>query len=286
MLGSVPRGPSGGTSLLSGLPAAAQELLARLRTGGVSERFLERAATLARSTLGPETSAAAGRAAVLRALLSQLPGGTVVPPPTDPQAGVFVVGPSGAGKTLAAVKLARALQQSGRDVVLVNADQQRPGAGAQLSAYGEALRIPTAQIYAPSDLGALAATRPEAVLVVDTAGGLPTGAQALSLRALVHELSARQVLLTLSATSGAEEMARAHAAFAALAPDCLIMSQADAALGFGATVSFLSESQTPLFYLSQHADVLRPLEVASPATLLERVLQQGREEVRDEALAS
>ena len=282
----TPEAMPGPTPLGSGLPGAARDLLQRLRQGGVSAAFVERAADTVAATLDRDANAEAARAAVLRAVLSQLPSGSPPEIPAVGTTGVFVVGPSGAGKTLSAVKLALALQGNGRRVVLANADQQRPGANAQLSAYGEALGIPTAPVYAPADLQSLVAQGADSVLVVDTAGGLPRGTEALALRALVQALPERQVLLTLSAGSGAGEMARALETFAALAPDGLIVSQADEAVGFGATVSFLGESGIPLFFLSQHADVLRPLEVASPATLLERVLQQGRGEARDEPLAS
>ena len=252
------------------LPRPARALLHRLRTGGASESFLARTAIAVRDALTATPGGASGatsdaaRAAVLRAVLSLLPNGTATPLPHGANASTFLIGPSGAGKTLSAAKLAWSIRQRGEQVVLANADQKRPGAGAQLAAYGEALDIPTAQIYEAADLRSLVDANPNAALVIDTAGGLPDEHELLALRGLTQATaSTAQVLLTVAAGSGAAESRRAAEIFAALSPAGLIISKADEAQSF-----------------------LEPLQSAGPATLLERVLQHGREGAHDDALAS
>ena len=278
-------GTGNGRGEWSDLPRAARALLQRLRAGGASETFVDRTAGAVRATVPPGASPDAARAATLRAVLSLLPNGTNHTLPSGSGA-VLLVGPSGAGKTLSAAKLAWAIRQSGGEAVLANADQERPGAGAQVEAYGQALGIPSAQVYDPDDLRALAAAHPRATIVIDTAGRLPDEETLLRHRGLAQATRGTQVLVTIAASSGAAESQRALEAFEALSPAGVIVSKVDEAAGVGAALSVLSDTQLPLLYLSQSADVLQRLEPAGPGTLLERVLQQGREGSRDDAIAS
>lgn len=276
----------GGSELV--LPEAARELIERLRIGGVSEALLSRMCEAAAELLDTQAGTTAARKTVRESLLSMLRAASTPAYEHGKTTVLHLVGPSGTGKTVAAVKLAQRLSQSeGHPVVLANADQKRPGAGLQLEAYGEALGIPTAQVYEPKDLKELATEHAGSIIVLDTAGQLPRSAAALTpYKALTNAIRRRRVFLTLDATRKESDLSLAYEAFSALKPTGLILSKTDETDRYGAALSFLSTAPSPLLFLSTSDDVLDPLEAAGPATLLGRILSSSAEEARREYAAS
>src|SRR6185295_4142827 len=97
--------------------------------------------------------------------------------PSKPPTVILFAGLQGSGKTTAAAKLARLLEQQGKRVVLVGADLQRPAAVEQLRVLGERIGVPV--FSEPTDPVSVArAGIAEAdrlgrnVVIVDTAGRL------------------------------------------------------------------------------------------------------------------
>ena len=270
------------------LPAGAQAVIERWRAVGVPEDLLGRSCETAAGSLEAGASTEAAIEAVERALREQLPSGRG---PTLPLAGttaVLVTGAPGSGKTVAAVKLALRLQrEASRPVVLANADLQRPGAGQQLAAYGEALSLPTALIYTPSDLQAVAQEHPNAVIVVDTAGTDRSRPGELErCQALRAVLPRSQAYLVVDATMRSGDLERVYASLRGLRLSGLIATKGDATERGGELLGFLGRIPVPLVYASRGANVLEPLADDGPWALLERALAQAEEGRADEPLAS
>ncbi len=272
----------------SALPPAAQEFVARLRWGGVSDALVAKTCEAASDLLDAHAGRQAAEKVMQESLLSLIPACSTPTYDYGKTTVLHLVGPAGAGKTLAAVRLARRLSVAERyPVVLANADQQRPGASAQLQAYGEALGIPTAQIYDAADLKETAAAHPGAVIVLDTTGGLPRRAAELArYKSLTNAIRRRRVFLTLDCTRQEPALLLAYEAFRNLKLSGVILTKADETDQQGTALSFLSNVETPLLFLSSSNDALDDLKAAGPAALLSRVLQHHSEDARRESIAS
>ena len=122
-----------------------------------------------------------------------------------PRIGPYViglVGPTGAGKTSAAVKIAlhpRALGR--RKVGFITLDTFRPGAVEELQTYAEIAGLPLEVLYNSQELaGALQRLRACEVIVVDTPGRSPRAdAEGAGWQTILDAISADEVHLVLPA---------------------------------------------------------------------------------------
>jgi flagellar biosynthesis protein FlhF len=120
---------------------------------------------------------------------------------------IALVGPTGAGKTTSAVKLALNEHAFGSHRVgLVTLDTYRAGAVAQLETYAEVARLPMEVVYDAADVpGALARLARCDVVIVDTPGRGPrTSDDDAPWRALLASLAPDEVHLVIPATMRTE----------------------------------------------------------------------------------
>lgn len=120
---------------------------------------------------------------------------------------VALVGPTGAGKTTSAIKLALNAHAFGAERVgLVTLDTYRAGAVAQLETYAEVARLPMEVVYDAADVqGALARLSRCDVVIVDTPGRGPrTSDDDAPWRALLAALAPDEVHLVIPATMRTE----------------------------------------------------------------------------------
>ncbi len=140
-------------------------------------------------------------------------------PPTT----VLVAGVNGVGKTTSVAKIAKALKDDNRSVLLAAADTFRAGAVSQLTTWAERLGIdiikgaqgsdPAAVTY---DAVAAAKAREVDVLLIDTAGRLHTQEPLMRQLEKIKQVTSKQiedapheVLLVLDATQGQNTLAQA-----------------------------------------------------------------------------
>ena len=82
---------------------------------------------------------------------------------------VLLTGPSGAGKTTLAAKLAAHFTLKGADVALLSTDTERVGGASALKAYASSLGVPFFPIVRPADIeSALHKTKSARLVLVDT----------------------------------------------------------------------------------------------------------------------
>lgn len=120
---------------------------------------------------------------------------------------IALVGPTGAGKTTSAIKLALNPHAFGaRRVGLVTLDTYRAGAVAQLETYAEVARLPMEVVYDAADVpGALARLAHCDVVIVDTPGRGPrTSDDDAPWRALLASLAPDEIHLVIPATMRTE----------------------------------------------------------------------------------
>jgi fused signal recognition particle receptor len=143
--------------------------------------------------------------------------------PTKPTV-ILVAGINGAGKTTSVAKIAKALKDEGRTVLLAAADTFRAGAVAQLEIWAQRLGVDLVKGAQGADPAAVAFDAAEAalargvdVLLVDTAGRLHTQDHLMRQLTKIRNVVAKkipgaphEVLLVLDATSGQNAVRQAE----------------------------------------------------------------------------
>ncbi|MBT5365130.1 MAG: signal recognition particle-docking protein FtsY [Phycisphaerae bacterium] len=142
--------------------------------------------------------------------------------PTAPTA-ILVAGVNGVGKTTSVAKIARALKDEGRTVLLAAADTFRAGAVSQLATWAERIGIeivkgdqgadPAAVTF---DAATAAVSRNVDVLLIDTAGRLHTQDPLMRQLEKIQQVTTKkiegaphEVLLVLDATQGQNTLSQA-----------------------------------------------------------------------------
>lgn len=146
---------------------------------------------------------------------------------------VVLMGPVGSGKTVAAAKIAAACLLAGKPVRLVNADTDRAGGGARLSALAECLKTPISEACDSDSLKHSIVVPRLDMVVVDTPGLNPFDRDdLLDWHTLMDDVQATRILV-LAAGGDAEEMIDQAHAFAGLGAGMLFATRLDATMRYG-----------------------------------------------------
>jgi flagellar biosynthesis protein FlhF len=152
---------------------------------------------------------------------------------------VALVGPPGAGKTAALVRLAAQALVAGSTARVIAAGAPRAGGLAQLQALLEPLRLAPVAARGPAELGqeiGKAGTDAAAVLLVDTPGVNPfDGGEVATLADLLRAAGAEPVLVLPAGIEGWDGVELAGN-FAAIGARRLIVSKLDAARRLGSVL--------------------------------------------------
>jgi fused signal recognition particle receptor len=188
---------------------------------------------------------------------------------------VLVVGVNGTGKTTTVGKLALALSEEGKQVVLAAADTFRAAATEQLVIWGQRVDAPVIRHQAGADPAAVAfdglasaRARGADVLLVDTAGRLHTKTNLMEeLRKLRRVLeredgNVREVLLVLDATTGQNGLAQARQFTDAVGVTGLVLTKLDGTAKGGIVIAVQRELGIPvkLVGLGEGAHDLAPFD--------------------------
>jgi len=195
---------------------------------------------------------------VLKGRLNQEHPGLAVAP-TSPTV-ILVVGVNGVGKTTSVAKIARALREDGRSVLLAAADTFRAGAVEQLSIWSERLGVDVVRGDQGADPAAVAYDAAEAalargsdVLLVDTAGRLHTQGDLMRQLVKIRDVIARkipgaphEVLLVLDATSGQNALNQARVFREAVEVTGVFLAKLDGTARGGIVVAIRDELDVPV----------------------------------------
>jgi flagellar biosynthesis protein FlhF len=155
-------------------------------------------------------------------------------PPAKP---LMLIGPPGAGKTIAAAKLMMRARRAGRPFAAITTDTRRAGGVEQLQAFTAILGAELVAADGREALAAAAQTASAGELYIDTAGANPFDDDELeTLRTLVREARA-EPLLVLPAGGDAMEIADAARAFASVGARRLIATRLDITRRFGSLLA-------------------------------------------------
>lgn len=195
---------------------------------------------------------------------------------------ILIVGLQGSGKTTTAGKLARRLIKEGREPMLAACDLQRPAAIEQLTVLAERVGVP---IHAGTPGGdpvqvakeALAQARAarKSVLIIDTAGRLQIDELLMQeLERVKAAVSPSEILFVADAMTGQEAVTIAEGFDRALSITGVVLTKMDGDARGGAALSIRSVVGKPIKFVGT-GEGLDALELADPARLAGRILQQG-----------
>ncbi|GAA5078706.1 flagellar biosynthesis protein FlhF [Lysobacter panacisoli] len=198
--------------------------------------------------------------------------------PIDDGGVIALVGPTGAGKTTTAAKLAARFAQRhrARDVALVTTDTERPGATEQLHILGRRLGVTVCEANGPEALNdALDQLADYPLVLVDTAGhGLRDRAllgQILWLRAAKRVRS----LLVLPANTQAHDLGEVIRRYRPASPEGVVLTKLDETGRLGSALSVMVQHGLSLAYTTDGQQVPHDL-AAADATALVKTLEKVR----------
>ena len=200
---------------------------------------------------------------------------------------LMLCGLQGSGKTTSSAKLAKKILSTGRGVLLVAADLQRPAAIEQLVVLGKQLGVP---VHTPADLPAGAAADPVAVcqagvararkeniaaVILDTAGRLAIDEALMQeLARIDRTVGPDQAYLVVDAMTGQDAVRSAKAFNDALELDGIIMTKLDGDARGGAALSVKSVAGVPIKFIGT-GEQIEALEDFHPERMAGRILGMG-----------
>ncbi|HEV8635345.1 MAG TPA: flagellar biosynthesis protein FlhF [Chloroflexota bacterium] len=188
---------------------------------------------------------------------------------------VFLIGPTGVGKTTTIAKLAASLRVERHRVALITCDTYRIAAIAQLRTYADILRVPAEVVYTPDELTARVIDYLESdFIIVDTPGRSQRNADQLAdLRRFVQAVPARRTLLTVTAGARYRDTLDVVARFGAIPFDGLLVTKLDETTTYGPILNLLHRTSKPLTYLTDGQNVPRDIAVATSEALAEMLVR-------------
>lgn len=198
-----------------------------------------------------------------------------------PPAVLVLAGLQGSGKTTTAAKLARHLKASGKKVVVVSTDLQRPAAVEQLQILSRQVGVgfisPKQRSAVDVAKAALEVARSDVadVLIVDTAGRLHVDRELMDELSLMEEaLRPAEVLFVADAMTGQDAVRSASAFSKSVSLTGLILTKADGDARGGAALSIAHITGRPIKFLGT-GEKTDQLEAFDPKRMAGRILGMG-----------
>ena len=190
---------------------------------------------------------------------------------------IFLVGPTGVGKTTTLAKLAAnySLVEHKR-VALVTVDTFRIAAIPQLRTYADIIGVPLEVVYTPADLAdVLGRFGDRELVLIDTPGGSPRNTKQLeALKEYLDSVQAKDVYLAVSSPTRYRDMLDIYNRFSICQVDGLLFTKIDETDRFGPLVNLLNETRARLTYLTTGQNVPQDIELADSVKMAELLLSE------------
>jgi flagellar biosynthesis protein FlhF len=187
---------------------------------------------------------------------------------------IMLLGPPGAGKTIACAKLLFRGKRAGRQVVALGADARRAGAFEQLEAFTRILGVPLVAVDGRKALQAALAKTGDALVIIDTAGLNPFREREVAeLSALIAAARAEPILI---APVGADVIETAEQAqiIAALGVRRFLATKLDLSRRFGAMLSAAAAGPLAIAGVGVSGEVADAFSPLTPHALARLLLPQ------------
>lgn len=186
---------------------------------------------------------------------------------------ICLVGPPGAGKTLAVAKMAAQRVLNKKTIGVITTDLTRAGAVGQLSAYTKLLKLNLMEVEdAPALKDAVAAHRSGEIILVDSAGRNPyLPADMADLKKLISSTPTEPVLV-VPAGMDAHEATDMALAFKDIGVEKVIVTKVDMARRLGSLLAMANETGLALALMSNSPKATDPLQPLNPVTFASLLL--------------
>jgi len=192
---------------------------------------------------------------------------------------VVMLGPSGVGKTSAAVKLcAKHTMQLQESAALISFDNQRVAGMVELERYAHILGVPFKTIFDVDDVNTVMTEVADVDLVIIDTPGLAADDHILceQLRRLVTSLNEPERYLLINADAQEKVMARIIGFCRPLGIQRLFFTKLDWAVDIGPLINQVVASNLPVAYLSDSSKVPEGIRVATAHDLAGRLIPQSQ----------
>ena len=190
---------------------------------------------------------------------------------------IFLVGPTGVGKTTTLAKLAAnySLVEHKR-VALVTVDTFRIAAIPQLRTYADIIGVPLEVVYTAEDLAdVLGRFGDRELVLIDTPGGSPRNTKQLEvLKEYLDSVETKDVYLTVSSPTKYRDMVDIYNRFSMCRIDGLLFTKIDETDRYGPLVNLLNETRARLTYLTTGQNVPQDIELADSVKMAELLLSE------------
>ncbi|MBY0421539.1 MAG: hypothetical protein K2Q06_04490, partial [Parvularculaceae bacterium] len=186
---------------------------------------------------------------------------------------IMLVGPTGAGKTSCAAKLAAASIARSGAALIMTADGGRAGAVDQLRTYSESLGSDYFVVETPGDIeDAIRSIRPKGAVILDTPGVSPYDSGDLAALKSFQETAGAEAVLVLPASGDPAEFRDWALAFREFGVRRAIITKFDATKRVGAALNAVHAARMALAQVSETAFISEGLLEATPEFLARRLL--------------
>ncbi len=191
----------------------------------------------------------------------------------SPSSPIMLVGPTGAGKTSCAAKLAAAASEGSPPALMMTADVGRAGAVEQIRSYSEALGADYFIIESPLDVQQiLRSHRPNGAVIIDTPGVSPYDGGDVAALKSYQDASGAEPVLVLPASGDAPEYVDWANAFREIGVRRCILTKFDATKRVGAGLCAAFEGELALAHFSETPFISEGLLPATPEFLARRLI--------------
>lgn len=185
---------------------------------------------------------------------------------------VILVGPPGAGKTLAIAKLATSAAMGKRKVCVMTADVERAGGIEQLAAFTRLLRLSLLEVEDAHTLFDAVAMRRQETIYIDTPGrNIFDSRERDQTKSLIAAANG-EALLTLPAGIEPCDALDMVEQYRAIGVQGLLLTRLDLARRLGSLLRIASEAQLPLCGYSASCKVTEPPQPVNPVVLARMIL--------------